>query len=183
MLIVVIVVALVCIVIFIPFSSKEVDIAVAVETASLVRFSLDRNDTFDYALVLNLTWSNNGSLVVRYNELRAKAFYSGEIFGMAAIPGFSQEARNTSTVSVEFKGQTQMADEAAETYSREKVDGYYDFDVEVDVRMWAEKNNRNERVVEAEAISAVVDCWINVALKSNSSSPRGFERTQCRVKF
>ncbi|CAA6660490.1 unnamed protein product [Spirodela intermedia] len=164
MVIVVVVVGLVCVVIFIPFSSKEVDIAVAVETASLVRFSLDRN-ALDYALALNLTWSNNGSFVVRYNELRAK------------------ETRNTSTVSVEFKGQTRMADEAAETYSREKVDGNYEFNVEVDARLWKEKNNRKEEVLEAEAISAVVDCWINVALMSNSSSPRAFERTQCRVKF
>ncbi|CAA7396840.1 unnamed protein product [Spirodela intermedia] len=182
MVIVVVVVGLVCVVIFIPFSSKEVDIAVAVETASLVRFSLDRN-ALDYALALNLTWSNNGSFVVRYNELRAKVFFSGETFGMAVIPGFSQETRNTSTVSVEFKGQTRMADEAAETYSREKVDGNYEFNVEVDARLWKEKNNRKEEVLETEAISAVVDCWINVALMSNSSSPRTFERTQCRVKF
>uniref|UniRef100_A0A1D1Z4U2 Putative syntaxin-24 n=1 Tax=Anthurium amnicola TaxID=1678845 RepID=A0A1D1Z4U2_9ARAE len=167
--------------------SKKVDISVVVESASLTRFALTSSNALDYALALNLTWTNNDRLGVYFYELQARAFYGGKAFGSAALPKFSQPQQNSTTVGAKFWGQTQMSGGwVAEKLSREMGEGYYHIEVEVDVRLWTEKYHADRKLVkEAVAYSAEVDCNLKVPLapSSNGSTANGFQRTRCEVKF
>ncbi|GMH09991.1 hypothetical protein Nepgr_011832 [Nepenthes gracilis] len=144
-------------------------------TLTEFNFSGSGNDTLYYNLNLDLTVRNpNRHIGIYYDEIEVRAYYLDQRFGVVEVSPFYQGHKNTTSLSVPFKGQNVVALSSSQSsdYNSQKNEGVFDIYLKLYLKIrfkvgW----------VKVGKFKPKIKCDLNVPL---SSSGKGFEATKCK---
>ncbi|PKA58331.1 Putative syntaxin-24 [Apostasia shenzhenica] len=110
---------------------------ISVPAASLRSFNLSAADSggnrfLSFDLSANISFRNpNKRVGIYYDWIEAQAFYDGERFGWAGLPGFYQGRKETASAPAEFHGRSAVAigDRGAEEFQTDNAAGVFPVDL------------------------------------------------------
>lgn len=121
---------------------KPKDVRVAVTSATLTQFNFTTNNTLNYNLAVNITLTNpNKKVGIFYDRFQAIASYHKKKFAnttLSSVP-FYQRKRNTTTISLSFKGEqvVVLGKKELPEYNLEMENGIYNVDLRLNLKVKA----------------------------------------------
>ncbi|KAL0928842.1 hypothetical protein M5K25_000766 [Dendrobium thyrsiflorum] len=154
-------------------------IKIYADSAELSTFSIslvDNKSLLAYDLAVNFTFRNpNRKYSIYYERIEARALYAGYQIGSIGYPPLRQQRKDSMPVIARFDGRT--ATEAADSYNREKAEGFF----HVRVKMYVTVRLKMI-VIESVKFKPDVDCDLRIPAPGNSTSlAAGFVGTECDV--
>ncbi|XP_057499765.1 NDR1/HIN1-like protein 10 [Actinidia eriantha] len=154
-----------------------------VTDAQLTQFDLNTtNNLLRYDLALNLTIRNpNKHIGIYYDRLEARAFYEGQRFAAAPLTRFYQRKKNTTVLSIPFKGENVVVlngDKRLSAYESDKSSGTYDIDMKLYLRV-----RFKLRGVKTPRFKPKIECDLKVPLDSSGKASGSFETKKCGLDW